>query len=41
MQLGVQLYAFDKEVVQNNPDFIFRRLAEIGYQARTSVSPAR
>jgi len=33
MYLGVQLYAFEKEYVLNEPDHIFRRLAEIGYQA--------
>ncbi|PST89098.1 hypothetical protein C9I91_13290, partial [Photobacterium jeanii] len=33
MYLGVQLYAFNKEHILNNPDYIFRHLAEIGYQA--------
>lgn len=33
MYLGVQLYSFEKQYVLNEPDYIFRRLAEIGYQA--------
>lgn len=33
MSLGVQLYAFEKEYLLDKPDYIFRRIAEIGYQA--------
>ncbi|MCG6201518.1 sugar phosphate isomerase/epimerase family protein [Psychromonas antarctica] len=33
MYLGAQLYSFDKQYIVNEPDYIFRRLAEIGYQA--------
>ncbi|WP_048898282.1 sugar phosphate isomerase/epimerase family protein [Photobacterium swingsii] len=33
MHLGVQLYAFEKEHILNKPDYIFRHLAEMGYQA--------
>ncbi|WP_415226615.1 sugar phosphate isomerase/epimerase family protein [Psychromonas sp.] len=33
MYLGAQLYVFEKEELLAKPDYIFRRLAEIGYQA--------